>query len=272
MLLLGEIWVDTYTQWLQFKIWIYLLDKHRWAVLRWWRNKTERPFSPPRIHWKIIWMLSKFHKTTSERRRGHQATRKAAHSLWKEVGKNIKDEKRDKRVRDGDPSWGGSHEGGEVSKHQEILSPVGLWGVWNLGGQHNLKEEREKKKKNTTDYAPSHDSQWRGSPDPHVCQKQPGAEQGGEGCMHGVGTGHECPEDNLKELTWESNPNCGISREKKEKERETERSCIKLWGIAWPTHRKKDWVNTRGELASCRLAPHPAGGIEAVEQQPEQED
>ena len=129
MLLLGEIWVDTYTQWLQFKIWIYLLDKHRWAVLRWWRNKTERPFSPPRIHWKIIWMLSKFHKTTSERRRGHQATRKAAHSLWEEVGKNIKDEKRDKRVRDGDPSWGGSHEGGEVSKHQEILSPVGLWGV-----------------------------------------------------------------------------------------------------------------------------------------------
>ena len=26
-----------------------------------------RPLSPPEIHWKIIWTLSKFHKTTSER-------------------------------------------------------------------------------------------------------------------------------------------------------------------------------------------------------------
>ena len=55
--------------------------------------------------------------------------RKAAHSLQKEVGQNIKDKKRDKRDRDGDPSWGGSREGGEVSKQQETLSPAGLWGV-----------------------------------------------------------------------------------------------------------------------------------------------
>ena len=41
----------------------------------------------------------------------------------------MKYKKRDKRVRDRDPSQGGSHEGGEVFKHQEILSPVGLWGV-----------------------------------------------------------------------------------------------------------------------------------------------
>ena len=33
---------------------------------------------------------------------------KAAHCLQKEVGKNIKDKKRDKRGRDGDPSWEGS--------------------------------------------------------------------------------------------------------------------------------------------------------------------
>ena len=33
---------------------------------RWWRNRTERPLSPPQIRWKIIWMLSKFHKTTFE--------------------------------------------------------------------------------------------------------------------------------------------------------------------------------------------------------------
>ena len=58
----------------------------------------------------------------------HQAPRKAAHSLRKEVGQNTKDKKRDNRVRDRDPSWGGSREG-EVSKHQGTLSPVGLWGV-----------------------------------------------------------------------------------------------------------------------------------------------
>ena len=48
--------------------------------------------------------------------RGHQAPRKAAHSLQKEVGQNIKDKKRDKRVKDRDLSWEGSPEGGEVSK------------------------------------------------------------------------------------------------------------------------------------------------------------
>ena len=49
-------------------------------------------------------------------------------ALRKEVGQNIKDKKRDKRVRDGDPSQGGSHEG-DISKHQKTLSPAGLWGV-----------------------------------------------------------------------------------------------------------------------------------------------
>ena len=40
--------------------------------------------------------------------RDHQAPRKAAHCLRKEVGQNIKDKKRDKRGRDGDLSWEGS--------------------------------------------------------------------------------------------------------------------------------------------------------------------
>ena len=59
---------------------------------------------------------------------GHQAPRKAAHCLQKEVGQNIEDKKRDRRVRDGDTSQGGSLKR-EVSKHQETLSPVGVWGV-----------------------------------------------------------------------------------------------------------------------------------------------
>ena len=45
---------------------------------------------------------------------GHQAPRKAAPSLWKEVRQNIKD-KREIRVKDRDLFWGGSREGGEVS-------------------------------------------------------------------------------------------------------------------------------------------------------------
>ena len=44
-------------------------------------------------------------------------------------GGRRKDKKRGKRVRDGDLSQGGSHEGGEVFKHQKTLSPMGLWGV-----------------------------------------------------------------------------------------------------------------------------------------------
>ena len=56
---------------------------------------------------------------------GKAGPRKAAHCLLKEVGQNIKHKKRDKRVRDGDPSQGGSCET-EVSKHQETLLQAGL--------------------------------------------------------------------------------------------------------------------------------------------------
>ena len=61
--------------------------------------------------------------------REHKAPRKAAHCLQKEVGQNIEDKKRGKRVRDGDPALEGSCKRGEVSKHQETLSPADLWGV-----------------------------------------------------------------------------------------------------------------------------------------------
>ena len=44
------------------------LTKHgcEGAVLRWQRNRTGRQLSPPWIHQKNFWTLSKFHKTTSE--------------------------------------------------------------------------------------------------------------------------------------------------------------------------------------------------------------
>ena len=55
-------------------------------------------------------MLSKFHKTTSECWQRTSGTQKSSPlSLeYQEVGKNIKDKKRDKRGRDGDPSREGS--------------------------------------------------------------------------------------------------------------------------------------------------------------------
>ena len=48
-----------------------------------------------------------------------QAPRKAVHCLQKEVGKNIKDKKRDKRGRDRDPSWKGS-----LKKERRFQTPA----------------------------------------------------------------------------------------------------------------------------------------------------
>ena len=71
------------------------------------------------IGWGDHFLPHKFIKRTFERwenstkqllnvGRGHQSPRKAAHCLQKEVGKNIKDKKRDKRGRDRAPSREGS--------------------------------------------------------------------------------------------------------------------------------------------------------------------
>ena len=70
---------------------------------------------------------------------GHQAPRKAAHCLQKEVGQNIKDKKRDKRGKDGDLSRGALKEKfPNTRKHSH-------WRVcgesWNLRGQHNQEDK-----------------------------------------------------------------------------------------------------------------------------------
>jgi len=53
-------------------------------------------------------MLSKFHKTTSECWQRTAGTQKGSPLFSKGGrGKNIKDKKKDKRGRDGDPSWEG---------------------------------------------------------------------------------------------------------------------------------------------------------------------
>ena len=84
------------------------------------------------IGWGDHFLPHKFMRRTFKRQanstkllnagRGHQAPRKAAHCLRKEVGKNIKDKKRDKRGRDRARSREGSLKKREFSKHQETLS------------------------------------------------------------------------------------------------------------------------------------------------------
>ena len=92
------------------------------------KQDRETTFSPTNSS-KDHWNTANSTKQLLNADRGQEAPRKTAHCLQKEVGQNIIGKKRDKRVRDGDPSWGGSHEGGEVSKQQEILLPGVLWGV-----------------------------------------------------------------------------------------------------------------------------------------------
>ena len=72
-------------------------------------------------------MLSNLHKTTSECWQRTLGIHKDSPFSSKGVRAKYK-RQRGKRVRDGDPSWGGSGEGGEVSKQQKTLSLVGLWG------------------------------------------------------------------------------------------------------------------------------------------------
>ena len=43
-----------------------------------------------------------------------------------------------------------------------------------------------------------------------------------------VASGPECPEGNVRELMRESNPNCGVARERERKKRERELSREKL--------------------------------------------
>ena len=71
--------------------------------------------------------------------RGHQAPRKAAHSLWKEVGQNIKETK-----ELGTETYPGE---GTMKKLPNTRKPFHLrvcGEFWNLRGQHNQEEKINK--------------------------------------------------------------------------------------------------------------------------------
>ena len=66
---------------------------------------------------------------------------KKTHCLQKELGKNIKDKKRDKRGKDGAPSWEGS-----LKKERSFETPGNTFTAvcgktWNHRGQHNWGEK-----------------------------------------------------------------------------------------------------------------------------------
>ena len=136
---------------------------------------------------------------------------------WKVVGQNIKDKIRDKRFRDGDPSWGGSREGGVVST-QFVCGEF-----WNLRGEHNW----EKKKKKTQNMRLTATT----SGDREVAQRLTsdtsywglGTEAWAASTVLRVKTEREHLEDNWREIMWDSNPNRGITRETKKKKKERDR-------------------------------------------------
>ena len=200
--------------------------------------------------------------------RGHQAPRKAAHSLPKEVAQFIKDnEAKELGTTETHPGEGIVKERFPHSRkpsHRQICEEF-----WNLRGQHNWEE---KKKKNTTEYAPNHNCQHRSSPDAHLCHQQVAAWQGGKGCMLRIRTWPECPEDNLRELTWDSNPNCRIAREKKKRERENfpAKGSNLMCNLA--LSQNKGLREHQRKASRLHTGPSPTtGGREAGEPQPELE-
>ena len=84
-----------------------------------------------------------------------------------------------------------------------------------------------------------------------------------------VRTRLECPEDNLRELMWDSNPNSGITRETKKQNKTKKTFHVKVSNAC--THRKKGWENKSGEQAGCPIGPSLPRGREAGVWQPEPE-
>jgi len=84
-------------------------------------------------------MLSKFHKTTSECWQRTSGTQKS--SPLSSKGGRKKDKKRDKRGRDGDPSWEGSLKKGKFPNTRKHSHRWVCGESWNLRGQHNREEK-----------------------------------------------------------------------------------------------------------------------------------
>ena len=138
---------------------------------------------------------------------------------------------------------------------------------WTLRGQHNWEGGE-----NPTDYAPNQNSQQRSSPDTHIHHQWTGPEQRDADCMLRVRARPECPEDNLRELMWDSDINCGRARERKKRETERERifprKALRHKLARSPNRGLSEHQKRASQL---QTGPSPAGGREAGVWHPEPE-
>ena len=169
-----------------------------------------RPLSPHKFIKRSFECWATSTKQPLDAGGGHQAPRKTAHSFQKEARWNIKDKKRDKSVREGDLSWGGSREAGgfQTEGNPLIGRSVGSLGI----SEGNI--SRKKKKKTTPQNrllttTPSEVAQMLAA-----ATSELGLDREARAECLGYRTRPESPEDNLGELTWDSNPNCGIAERK----------------------------------------------------------
>ena len=149
------------------------------AVLRWQMNRKGRPLSPPQIHWKDIWTLSKLHKTTSERWQRTSGTQTGSPFSLKGGRTKYKRETKELGME--------THPGKGVLKekfpntrkpsHRQVCGEF-----WNLIGWHNWEEKINKERK-PTDYMPNGNSQQKSTPDTHIRHQQVGAEWGRVCCI-----------------------------------------------------------------------------------------
>ncbi|CAI9180716.1 unnamed protein product [Rangifer tarandus platyrhynchus] len=142
-------------------------------------------------------MLSKLHKTTLITSRGHQAPRKAAHCLRKEVGQNIKDKKRDKRIRDGDPSREGNLNRGSFQTPGNPLTS-GSDGSFRIS-EGNLTRRKNKQNPQITSLKATPSRKVPQMPTSATSKSGLNGEE--QAALLRVRTGPECPEGNQRELT-----------------------------------------------------------------------
>ena len=86
---------------------------------------------------------------------------------------------------------------------------------------------------------PKSNSQQKRTPDACICHQQVGAERRGAG---GIAQGEdraECPEGNLRDITWDGNLNCGIA---KEREKINRRKALIKHTVGLFAEQRMDWA------------------------------
>ena len=105
-------------------------------VLRWRWNRMGRPLSTAQIHLKVIWTLSKFHKTTSERWQRTTGPQKGSTLSLKGGRTKYKRWETKELLMESHPGEGYV----KVEKFPNTRKPSHCWvcgEFWNLRGQHN---------------------------------------------------------------------------------------------------------------------------------------